>query len=114
MPSIILGNPLASGPQQIVSGNYWSGRAGPVGGIQLVLYPDASGLAYVGLSGGTTMRSGGFFLSGTLGRLDGMPLSPGVPYFIPKMALGRSGSFNVWVWADAACSGQARLGWEAF
>ena len=113
MPSTILGNPLASGPQQLISGNFWSGRNGPVGGIQLVLYPDASGLAYVGFSGGLTQNSGGFFMSGG-GLLDGIPIVPGVPYFVPKMAISPSGTCNIYIRCDAACSGQARLGWEAF
>lgn len=111
MPSIILGNPLASGPVQIVSGNPWSGSFRPVTGIQLVLDRSASGSIYVGLSGNVTMTSGGFYLSGTLGLNDGLQIQPGGAYFIPKGAL-ISGQYNVFVWHDAACSGQARLYYE--
>jgi len=110
VPSTILSR--ASGqPFPIVSGNYWSGQGvfHPVGGIQLRLSPDASGNAFVGLSGGMTANSGGFLLSGS--NVDGMLLRPGDPYFIPKIAF-ISGQVNVYATCDATCSGQARLYWE--
>lgn len=114
MPSVLIGNPLASGPQILISGCFWSGRqAVPQGGIQLRLSPDASGNVYVGLSGGTTMMSGGMFLSGG-GRLDGMIMAPGDPYFIPRAAFGVSGTINVYVRHDAAASGQGRMFYEIF
>lgn len=111
MPSLIVGQPLASGPIQIISGNPWSGGRHPITGIQLVLDRSASGCVYVGFSGNVTMTSGGFFLSGSIGINDGLQLAPGAAYFVPKGAL-ISGQYNVYVWHDAACSGQARLYFE--
>ena len=112
MPSTLLGNPLASGPQIVCSGNPFSGTVKPVGGIQFRLAPNASGNCYIGFSGNITMTSGGFFLSGTLGLADGMILAAGDAYFAPKLVFPISGVFNTYVHADAACSGQARLYWE--
>ena len=116
MPSVLIGNPLASGAQQIVSGNPWSGAGPsfPLGGIQLLLSPDASGNVYIGLSGGINVTSGGMFLSGSLGYMDALPLQPGGAYFIPKTAFRTSGEYNVYARHDAACSGQARLYWEIY
>ncbi len=114
MPSTLLGNPLASGAQIIVSGNVFSGRVGVVGGVQLRLSNQASGNAYIGLSGAITRTSGGFYLSGTLGLLDGVELGPGDSYFIPKIAFQISGTINVYAQADATCSGQSRLFWEVY
>lgn len=113
MPSTILGNPLASGPQQIVSGNPYSGQIVPRGGIQLRLDKNASGNCYIGLSGGTTFTSGGMFLSGG-GGSDGMQIGPGDAYWIPRIGDGISGNFSVYAWCDATCSGQARLYYEIF
>ena len=114
MPSTILGNPVLSGAQIIVSGNPWSGQVRlPQGGIQLRLAPDASGNAYIGFSGAMTLNSGGMFLSGG-GLLDGMPLGRGDNYFIPRIAFQTSGTYNVYARHDAACSGQARLYYEIF
>lgn len=113
MPSTILGQPHASGPQAIVSGNPYSGQLVPVGGIQLRWHPQASGYCYVGLSGNMTLNSGGAFLSGG-GVSDGMVLSPGDPYFIPKIAFRTSGQFNVYAYCDQAASGQGRLYWEIY
>ena len=113
MPSTILGQPLASGPQQLVSGYPWSGTGKPIGGIQLKLDLNASGRCYIGLSGNMTMLSGGLQLSGSLGINDGMQLGPGDSYFIPKSALVlTSGAVNIYIWADVACSGQSRLYYE--
>ena len=114
MPSTLIGNPVASGPQIVVSGNVWSGqRPQPAGGVQLRLSPDASGNVYVGFSGNVTANSGGMFLSGG-GLADGMPLKPGDAYFAPKIKFPISGQCTVYARHDAACSGQARLFWEAF
>ncbi len=113
MPSILIGNPLASGAQIIVSGNPWSGTIVPITGLQLRLDKAASGNVYIGLSGGTTMTSGGMFLSGG-GLLDGFLLGPGDAYFIPKGRFQFSGTYNVYARHDVACSGQARLYYEAF
>ena len=81
-------------------------------GIQFFLDPSASGSAYIFLSGGGTISSGGFFLSG--GFSDGMKVPPGGSYFIPKMACGVSGQLGIWTQCDPACSGQARLYFEVF
>lgn len=114
MPSTLV--TAASGaPFPLVSGNFWSGTGGfhPVGGIQLRAGLSNSGSVYVGLSGGMTVTSGGFFLSGG-GLNDGMPLAAGDSLFIPKVAFQTSGVVNVYVNCDAACSGQARIFWEAY
>ena len=110
MPSVLIGNPLASGAQQIVSGNPWSGDYRPIGGVQLVLDRSASGAIYVGTSGNITLNSGGMFLTGG-GLNDGVQLAPGGSYFIPKLAFV-SGEYNLFIRHDAACSGQARLFYE--
>lgn len=115
MPSILLGNPLASGAQQIISGFPWSGRAQyPVGGVQFKVDKNCSGNIYIGLSGGMHIGSGGMFLSGNSGLLDGMQLGPGDGYFVPRLATGPSGNLNIWAFTDPACSGQARLYYEIY
>lgn len=132
MPSLILGFISGNGTN-IVSGNYWSGQGTihPVGGVQLLTHPSNSGIVYVALSGaiglnsggrGITINSGVSQLSGGLvsglGVMDGMPLSPGVSYFIPKLAFPQSSSGvilpQVWCQPDAACSGQARIHFEIY
>lgn len=118
MPSLIVGNPLASGAQQIIIGNPWSGALPtPVGGIQFALDRSASGSVYIGFSGGLTLNSGQMFLSGgaNSGMLDGMQIAPGGGYFVPRSLVPSvSGTYNLFARHDAACSGQARLYWEAF
>lgn len=109
MPSILLGN--QSGGQILVSGNPWSGSIRPQGGVQLRLARNASGNAYIGLSGGVTISSGGFLQSGG-GLLDGMIMGPGDSYFIPRIGTGVSGAFSIYAAGDAAVSGQGRLYWE--
>lgn len=109
MPSTIVG--FVSGGQRLYSGNPYSGRAAPVGGVQLVAWNANSGNVYVGLSGGVTVLSGGFALSGG-GMRDGIPLAPGSAYFVPRSALLTSGQINIWLAPDVACSGQARVFWE--
>lgn len=121
MPSLLL--TAASGaPFPIYSGNPWSGQGTPhpVGGIQLLLHPNASGNAYVFLSGNPsgvtgvmTVTSGGAFPNGS-GLLDGMLVPPGGSYFIPKLGINPSGSFGVYATCDAGASGQARLFFEVF
>lgn len=117
MPSIVLGQPRASGAQLIVSGNPWSGNAPapPIGGVQL-LWVSSGGNAYIGLSGGITINSGAMALSGgaNSGMLDGMLLPPGGGYFIPKMACGLSGNLQLYGWCDQAASGIGRLYFEVF
>lgn len=115
MPSLVLG--FNSGGTNILSGNYFSGTGAyhPVGGIQIRAGRAQSGSVYVALSGGVTVGSGVFFLSGFTGRMDGMELGPGDSYFIPKLAfIGNSGSPQVFAQPDAACSGVAKLYWEVF
>lgn len=113
MPSTVVGNHPASGPMILVSGNPWSGQNVPVGGIQLYLHPNASGMVYVGLSGAMTLNSGSVFLSGG-GLNDAMAIAPGGAYFIPRVAFKTSGTVNVYVHNDAAASGQARLFYEIY
>lgn len=120
MPSTLLGNPYLSGGQLIISGNPWSGQIRPVGGVQLLLHPNSSGNAYITMSGGVrptsggpTVNSGGFFLSGR-GLMDGMLMSPGASYFIPRIGTGLSGFITVYANCDQAASGQARLYYEVF
>lgn len=114
MPSIILGQPLASGPQIIVSGNPWSGQQAqfPVGGIQF-RWVSSGGNAYIGMSGGMTITSGGMMQSGG-GLLDGMPMAPGDAYFIPRLGLKTSGAYTVYGMCDVAASGAGRLFFEIF
>ncbi len=108
MASTIVGLPVASGPQQLVSGNPWSGSFHPIGGLHVVLDVAASGSVYINFSGNATMNSGSFYTSGNTGINDGYQLKPGGTTFIPKTAL-ISGTYNIFLWWDAACSGQARL-----
>ncbi len=123
MPSILLS--AASGaPFPIWSGNIWSGQGWPkpVGGVQLRLHPNASGNAYIYLSGNSTsgiqmtINSGGPLLSGAsgVGLNDGMIMAPGDSYFVPKLGDGASGVLSIFTNCDAAASGQSRLYWEAF
>lgn len=113
MPSFLL--TAASGaPFPLVSGNFRSGMnfPFPVGEVRLKLARTASGNAYISLSGGTTVTSGGFFLSGN--NSDAMVLEPGERYSIPRVAFQGSGSFNIFATCDPACSGQARLYMDPF
>ncbi len=127
MPSLLLGQPLASGAQTVISGSIFSGRLEPVGSI-LLRFISSGGCAYISLSGGgpvlsgnfMTITSGGMALSGGClsGMLDGMILAPGDTYTIPKLALGNSitgsGTVNIFALCDVAASGIGRLYWEAF
>ena len=116
MPSTLLGNPMLSGPQIVISGNPWSGfHASPVGGVQLRAATNSSGVIYIYVSGGAgmTINSGGFFLSG-LGLLDGMPLGRGDAYWLPKLALPVSGTLNLYAHVSVEGSGQTRLYYEIF
>lgn len=129
MPSILIGQPPASGAQLVVSGSVWSGR-NLTQGLQLKWVCTASGAnVYIALSGGGPPLSGGFMTinSGNLitaggclsGMLDGMPLAPGDKYYIEPSVLSnlqstQSGIFNVWALADQAASGIGRLYFEPF
>lgn len=117
MPSVIIGNPVASGAQQVIVGNPFSGNPKPITGILFRLDRSASGSVYLGIqqSGLVNLNLGGMFLSGgESGFLDGMQLPPGQTYFIPKGALNyySSGYWPVFARHDAECSGQARLYYE--
>ena len=109
MPSVLL--TAASGsPFPIVSGNPWSGTR-ITGGVQLRLHPNASGNAYITLSGGGTVTSGSFLFSG-LGYMDGYLMAPGNERFVDKAFCGASGSISIYATCDGAASGQARLFYE--
>jgi hypothetical protein len=114
MPSIVIGQPLASGPQVVLSGAVFSGSQGVRGGVAIRLSRQASGAVYIGFSGGLTQNSGGMQLSGgwLSGKVDGYEVGPGQEYFVPKLALPSSGFFNIWARHDAECSGLARLYFE--
>ena len=114
MPSTLIGNPPASGGQILVSGFPWSGNIRPQGGVMLRLDKSSSGAIYIGLSGAMTITSGGLFLSGASGLLDGMPMYPGDAMWIPRIGTGNSGSLAIYALAEAACSGQARLYYEVY
>ncbi len=123
MAGILVGQPVASGAQQVIVGNPFSGSIHPVTGVLLKLASDASGSVYVGIqqSGIVTVNSGGYFLSGNptvsggfpMGFFDGVQLGPGQSYLIQKGALTQySGVWPIYIRSDAACSGQARLYYE--
>lgn len=116
MPSVVVG--IISGGQNILSGNYFSGLGAshPVGGVQLLAWSANSGSVYVALSGGITINSGVLGSGGSTsgGRMDGIQLTPGIPYFLPKVGFSRSGTPQVFVTVDAAGSGQARLYYEVY
>ena len=115
MPSMLLGGPgsTTSGGICLVSGAQYSGSIVPVGGIQLRIDKNASGNVYIGFSGGITVASGGFRLSGG-GNLDGVQFGAGDSYFIPRLGTGMSGFPSVYVSTDAVGSGQTRIYWELY
>lgn len=114
MPSFLVGKPVLSGPDVMVSGWAWSGKASyPVGYVQIRTHPNSSGNIFLGYSGGMTMNSGGLFLSGG-GLLDGMLLAPGDAFAVPRLATGQSGNLSIYFRGEAATSGQARVFWEIF
>lgn len=114
MPSVIVAGLVQSGGQPLISGNPWSGHVVPQGKVRISLDRAASGSVYIGLSGGMTINSGGFTLSGNIGILDGVQVIPGGVYEIPRQAINTSGSINVYIGCDAACSGVARIYYEAY
>lgn len=135
MPSFVLGYVAGSGFTPLFSGNPWSGRVEPVGGLQIVSDKNNSGNIYVSLSGGNafsgqistlvgsggpTITSGAMPISGgmQIGFMDGIPVGPGGAYFVPRLAIQNtgpnSGTFNICVGCDLACSGLARVYAEAF
>lgn len=112
MGSAVLTNASGS-PFPLISGNFFSGVAAPhpIGGVQMRADPSNSGFAYVYLSGGGTLTSGGFFLSG-VNVTDGMILAPGDSYFVPKACLTLSGTVNIFVRTDATGSGRDKAWFE--
>ena len=117
MPSTIVG--VISGGALLVSGSLTSGSPqDPVGGLQIKLAAGAPGIVYVGLpnlSGNyPSTISGGALASGLSGYYltDGMELSPGDSYFIPKTRLTSGLATPRFVMA-AASSG-SRVFWESF
>ncbi len=137
MPSILVGYVAGSGFTPLVSGGlFWSGHLLPVGGIRIYAPKLNSGSIYISLSGGNafsgqistlvtsggpTIKSGGFALSGgySAGIMDGFEMAPGDTYFVPRMAIpntgANSGIVNLCVGADLACSGTfGRVAWEVF
>jgi hypothetical protein len=116
MPSVMLtnqsgGQPILSGAHISFSGNGFRPRQE----IYLKLATNASGNAYVGLSGGVTTTSGAYPLSGVLaGGRDGYVLAPGQEYVIPRGLLSNASGDapNIFVATDAVASGFARLYYE--
>ena len=114
MPSFLVGYPVASGAMPLISGNPWSGSPGVQGKIVLKLDRTSSGNVYVGLSGGILCTSGGAVPNVNSGLLDGFVMHPGDTLEIPRIAINASGSYNVYLRHDAACSGQGRLYYEKY
>jgi hypothetical protein len=138
MPSQLLALLSGAPYTPLISGNPWSGRPNPIGGIQVRASPINSGSIYISLSGafvfsgvvglmpasgGPTINSGTFALSGSAisgygGNMDGMVLAPGDSYYIPHIAIlnqgVNSGVYQLCVSCDSTCSGQARVFWEGF
>ena len=110
MPSALLFS--QSGGIGLVSGAIFSGTPLPIGGIQFKLAKAAPSLIYVclpNLSGSVaTGTSGGSLTSG--GLSDGMEVSPGDAYFVPRSRLV-SGIETPRLIVPAAASG-GRLFWE--
>lgn len=131
MPSVIVGQPNASGAQLIISGNPWSGLLVGNLGVQLrfVSAQPGSGICYVALSGFNppasgnfmTITSGAFPLSGgaNSGMLDGMPMFDHDAYYIEPAVLQartggvNSGIYNIYVQTDTLGSG-GRVFFEPF
>lgn len=130
MASLKLDYTPGSGFVPLISGNPWSGHLEPIGILQLRADKNNSGYVYISLSGafifsgqigappasgGPTITSGTFFLSGGIssGVCDGFPMGPGDAYAIPRISF-ISGVYGICAGCDPTCSGQARLYMEAF
>ena len=101
-----------SGGVALIASDIFSGSPQLVGGVQFKLAKGAPGIVYLGLpnlSGAVTTSVSGAGLS-VGGLADGMELSPGDSYFVPKTRLV-SGIVTPMVEVPAASSG-ARLFWE--
>lgn len=113
MPSVILAS--VSGGQNILSGAYPLFQPpNPLGSILVKADVRNSGFIYMGFSGGVTVTSGTFVLSGiTGGMLDGMQIAPGQAVTVQKCTWTQtSGTINIFMAPDAACSGHARVYWQ--
>jgi len=123
MPSTLLFS--QSGGIALVSGDIFSGAVIPFGSVEMKLAAGAPGVCYVGirrkfypdtaafsgfLSGAVTVTSGGSLSSG--GWSDGMELSPGDRYNVPRLHLS-SGIQDIRIAVPAASSG-GRLFYELF
>lgn len=102
-----------SGGMVLVSGAIFSGFSqGIVGGVLLKLSVSGAGPVFVSTPNfsGTlpTIMSGGTLSSG--GLADGMEVTPGMSYFVPKLRLV-SGIESIRVDTPAASSG-SRLFWQ--
>lgn len=105
-----------SGGQNITSGVYaaqFSGTPYPWGSILVKADARNSGYVYMGFSGGVTVMSGTFLLSGgTTGAMDGVQIGPGQAVTVQKCIWNQTpGQINIFVAPDANCSGQARVSW---
>lgn len=76
---------VQSGGIPLVSGNPYSGTPWPVGGVQVKVSKEVSGLLYVGWSGTPTFTSGGSLSSG--GMADAWPLANGEEIYIQRAVL---------------------------
>jgi hypothetical protein len=113
MPSYLVSN--LSGGDLLYSGDLYSGYGAPYGGVIVTADKKNSGNIYVSLSGGMTIQSGGVWLSGRAGVMDGIAIPPGTSYWIPKTGIVKtSGTLNIYVASDAACSGQAVAYYELY
>lgn len=103
MPSVLIDNAF-SGGSPLFSGNPFSGRSTLINAETWIKADNAnSGRVFVGLSGGFTVNSGSFPLSGG-GLSDGWPLSPGQEIKIPPLR-AVSGANRIFLKCEAAASG---------
>ena len=107
MPSQLIQN--TSGGDLVYSG--YIGQGYPHRGVELALSPGSLGNAYFGLSGGITVNSG----TATPSVTDGEVIQPGGVRFVPFPDDKQNVRlFNIYMSCDAACSGQARVYYNAY